>query len=224
MTGTRTDVGEAKLLEDACRRARMKRDAEPLGDDLLAGPPGASARRHSRRDPDRSRRPARTEPVAPPKGEAGHLRPVVDSTPPGPPFIEAMDPVPQRPARSMPPILRRHGPVHPIPDRRSDSRRRLSFASFEAVARRRSSVGRKVRPHRHRCRHGTNPPAPWNRLEPHREGNRRQRERKAVGIIAGSLRGVLHGLCRSSDEVSCHNCPPELSFACVRAFRMAVFS
>jgi hypothetical protein len=35
MTGTRTDVGEAEFLEELSDIARMKVDAEPLGDDTL---------------------------------------------------------------------------------------------------------------------------------------------------------------------------------------------
>src|SRR5215217_18166 len=37
-------------------------------------------------------------------------------------------------------------------------------------------------PHRHRCSHGTNPPAPWNQLNIER-GIANESERKAVGII-----------------------------------------
>jgi hypothetical protein len=35
MTGPRTDVGEAEFLEELSDIARMKVDAEPLGDDAL---------------------------------------------------------------------------------------------------------------------------------------------------------------------------------------------
>src|SRR4051812_17687819 len=49
-----------------------------------------------------------------------------------------------------------------------------------------SSVGRKVRPHRHRCRHGTNPPAPWNQLNIER-GIANESERKAVGITRDNV-------------------------------------
>ena len=44
-------------------------------------------------------------------------------------------------------------------------------------------VGRKARPHRHRCRHGTNPPAPWNQLNIER-GIANELEQKAVGIMS----------------------------------------
>src|SRR5829696_4546081 len=47
-------------------------------------------------------------------------------------------------------------------------------------------VGRKVRPHRHRCRHGTNPPAPSNQLNIERE-IASESERKAVGISSTAL-------------------------------------
>src|SRR5215208_4961908 len=46
-------------------------------------------------------------------------------------------------------------------------------------------VGRKVHPHRHRCSHGTNPPAPWNQLNIER-GIANESEREAV-VIKSSL-------------------------------------
>src|SRR5215207_5370365 len=78
----------------------------------------------------------------------------------------------------MPPIRAASARLIPSSTAASDSRRRLWLACLEAAASRRSS---SVRPHRHRCRHGTNPPAPWNQLNIETE-IASESERKAVGI------------------------------------------
>ncbi len=70
MTGPRTDVREAELLEELSDIAWMKVDAEPLGDDALEVEPTPAH--------DAVLLPIRTRlddlrelgPVAPPKGEA----------------------------------------------------------------------------------------------------------------------------------------------------------
>ena len=70
MTGPRTDVGEAQFLEELSDIARMKLDAEPLGNDALeVDPPPAHdfvlLTIRTRLDDLRE-----LSPVAPPKDEA----------------------------------------------------------------------------------------------------------------------------------------------------------
>ena len=81
----------------------------------------------------------------------------------GAPFIEAVHPVPQRLAvHATDP--RGIGPAHPIQHRRKRQQTPTLVGVLGGRRKTPQLVGRKVRPHRHRCRHGTNPPAPWNQL------------------------------------------------------------
>src|SRR6187551_1022311 len=98
----------------------------------------------------------------------------------GAPFIEAVHPVPQRLAvHATDP--RGIGPTHPIQHRRKRQQTPTLVGVLGGRRKTPQLVGRKVRPHRHRCRHGTNPPAPWNQLNIER-GIANESERKAVGI------------------------------------------
>src|ERR1700677_767402 len=115
MTGPRTDVGEAEFLEELSDIARMKVDAEPLGDDALEVEPTPAhdpvlltiraGFNHLRQFRQLIRR----------KTRLGTLRPVVDEALQTRP-VEAMDPVAQRlavhSADPSPPSL---GPCHPGP-------------------------------------------------------------------------------------------------------------
>ena len=84
------------------------------------------------------------------------------------PFIEAVHPVPQRLAvHATDP--RGIGPAHPIQHRRKRQQTPTLVGVLGGRRKPPQLVGRKVRPHRHRCRHGTNPPAPWNQLNIERE-------------------------------------------------------
>src|SRR6202042_2702310 len=113
MTGPRTDVGEAEFLEKLSDIARMKVDAEPLGDDALeveptpAHDPVLLAIR-TRLDDLRE-----LSQLLRRKARLGTLRPVVDEA-----FrsrrVEAMDPVTQRLAVH-PADLRRRAPVYALP-------------------------------------------------------------------------------------------------------------
>src|SRR3984957_16213078 len=115
MTGPRTDVGEAEFLEKLSDIARMKVDAEPLGDDALEVEPTPA--------PDPVLLAIRTRlddlrelsQLLRRKARLGTLRPVVDEA-----FrsrrVEAMDPVTQRLAVH-PADLRRRAPVYALPDR-----------------------------------------------------------------------------------------------------------
>ena len=104
----------------------------------------------------------------------------------GAPFIEAVHPVPQRLAvHATDP--RGIGPAHPIQHRRKRQQTPTLVGVLGGRRKTPQLVGRKVRPHRHRCRHGTNPPAPWNQLNIER-GIADESERKAVGIIGVSAR------------------------------------
>ena len=93
-------------------------------------------------------------------------------------FIKAVHPVPQRLAVHATDPLG-PGSSHPAPPQAT------ADADFGSRAWRppqdAALVGRKVRPHRHRCRHGTNPPGPWNQLN-FEKGIANELERKAVGI------------------------------------------
>jgi len=104
-----------KLLQKLSDIARMKLDAEPLGDDALeVDPPPAHdavllmirTRLDDLREPSQLLRR---------KARLGTLRPVVDEALRTRP-VEAMDPVTQRLAVH-PVDLRRRAPVHAVPDR-----------------------------------------------------------------------------------------------------------
>ena len=104
-----------KLLQKLSDIARMKLDAEPLGDDALeVDPPPAHdavllmirTRLDDLREPSQLLRR---------KARLGTLRPVVDEALRTRP-VEAMDPVTQRLAVH-PADLRRRAPVHAVPDR-----------------------------------------------------------------------------------------------------------
>ena len=78
MTGPRTDRGEAKLLQKLSDTARMKLDAEPLGDDALeVDPPPAhdAVLLTIRTRLDDLREPS---PLLRRKARLGALRPLVD--------------------------------------------------------------------------------------------------------------------------------------------------
>src|SRR5271155_32461 len=115
MTGPRTDVGEAEFLEELSDIARMKVDAEPLGDDALEVEPTPA------HDPVlltiRTRLDELRElsQLLRRKARLGTLRPVVDEALQTRP-VEAMDPVAQRLAVHSA-DLRRRAPVHAVPDR-----------------------------------------------------------------------------------------------------------
>src|SRR3954462_8179934 len=184
MAGTRADVREAELLEDLADRALVVSDAEALGHDLLQVHPAPAhdsmhgALRPGFNDlgelPQLLRREARR--VA--------FRPAV-LEPFGAPFIEAVHPVPQRLAvHATDP--RGIGPAHPIQHRRKRQQTPTLVGVLGGRRKPPQLVGRKVRPHRHRCRHGTNPPAPWNQLNIER-GIANESERKAVGIRSTSF-------------------------------------
>src|SRR3954453_4659504 len=179
MARTRADVREAELLEDLADRALVVSEAEALGHDLLQVHPAPAhdsmngALRAGFNDLRQLRQLLRRE------ARRVAFRPAV-LEPFGAPFIEAVDPVPQRLAvHATDP--RGIGPAHPIQQRR---KRQQTPTLVGVLAGRRKTpqlVGRKVRPHRHRCRHGTNPPAPWNQLTTERE-IASESERKAGGI------------------------------------------
>src|SRR6202020_1644382 len=115
MTGPRTDVGEAEFLEELSDIARMKVDAEPLGDDAFEVEPTPAhdavlltirTRLDDLRELSRLlRRKTRFGPRHPVGEEAPQPRPV-----------EAMHPAAQRLAVH-PADLRRRGSVHAVPDR-----------------------------------------------------------------------------------------------------------
>ena len=84
MTGPRTDVGEAKLLEEFSDITWMKVDAEPLGDDTLEVEPtpahdAVDLTIRTRLDDLRE-----LSQLLRRKARLGTLRPVVDKGPPGP--------------------------------------------------------------------------------------------------------------------------------------------
>src|SRR5271154_4144450 len=115
MTGPRTDMGEAKLLEQLSDIARMKVDAEPLGDDTLEVEPTPA---HDAIDLtirtclDDLRELSQ---LLRRKARLGTLRPIVDEALQTRP-VEAMDPVAQRLAVHSA-DRRRRAPVHAVPDR-----------------------------------------------------------------------------------------------------------
>src|SRR3954464_3171952 len=179
MARTRADVREAELLEDLADRALVVSDAEALGHDLLQVHPAPAhdsmhgALRPGFNDLGELRQLLRRE------ARRVAFRPAV-LEPFGAPFIEAVHPVPQRLAvHATDP--RGIGPAHPIQHRRK--RQQTSTLVGVLGGRRKTPqlVGRKVRSHRHRCRHGTNPPAPWNQPTSER-GIGDESERKAFGI------------------------------------------
>src|SRR5215208_2691756 len=113
--------------------------------------------------------------------------------------LRAVHPVPQRLAvHATDP--RGIGPAHPIQHRRKRQQTPTLVGVLGGRRKPPQLVGRKVRPHRHRCRHGTNPPAPWNQLNIERE-IASESERKAVGMrrVCSALeadRGSLKLVCR----------------------------
>jgi hypothetical protein len=115
MTGPRTDVGEAKLLEELSDIARMKVDAEPLGDDTLEVEPtpahdAVDLKIRTRLDDLRE-----LSQLLRRKARLGTLRPIVDEAV-RTRSVEAMDPVTQGLAVHTA-DLRRGAPIHSIPDR-----------------------------------------------------------------------------------------------------------
>src|SRR6202050_3791914 len=115
MTRPRADVGEAEFLEELSDIARMKVDAEPLGDDAFEVEPTPAhdpvlLTIRTRLDDLRE-----LSQLLRRKTRLGTLRPVVDEAL-RPQRVEAMDPVTPRLA-GHPAALRRRAPVHAIPDR-----------------------------------------------------------------------------------------------------------
>ena len=115
MTGPRTDVGEAKFLEELSDIARMKVDAQPLGDDALEVEPTPAHDAilltiRPRLDDLRE-----LSQLLRRKARLGTRRPIVDEALRTRP-VEAMDSVTQRLAVHAA-NLRRRRPVHPVPDR-----------------------------------------------------------------------------------------------------------
>src|SRR3954467_2352356 len=179
MARTRADVREAELLEDLADRALVVSDAEALGHDLLQVHPAPAhdsmhgALRPGFNDLGELRQLLRRE------ARRVAFRPAV-LEPFGASFIEAVHPVPQRLAvHAADP--RGIGPAHPIQHRRKRQQTPTLVGVLGGRRKTPQLVGRKVRPHRHRCRHGTNPPAPWNQLNIER-GIASESERKAVGM------------------------------------------
>src|SRR6202167_2902225 len=115
MTRPRTDVGEAEFLEELSDIARMKVDAEPLGDDAFEVKPTPT--HHPVLLTIRTRLDELRElsQLVRRKARLGTIRPVVDEALRTRP-IEAMDPVTQGLAVH-PTDLRRRAPIHSIPDR-----------------------------------------------------------------------------------------------------------
>ena len=115
MTGPRTDVGEAKLLEELSDIAGMKVDAEPLGDDPLEIDPSPA---HDailftiRPDLDDLRNLGQ---LLRRQARLGTRRPIVDEAP-RPGGVEAMHPVAQRLAVHAADLGCSFS-VHPVPDR-----------------------------------------------------------------------------------------------------------
>ena len=143
MTRPGADVGEAEFLEELSDIARMKVDAEPLGDDALEVEPTPA------HDPVLlTIRPGRDDlrklgPLLLRQARLGTRRPIVDEAP-GPGGVEAMDPVTQRLAVH-PADLRRRAPVHAVPDRSaSDMSRRLWLTVFDRRANARKRRCRRI--------------------------------------------------------------------------------
>ena len=138
MTGPRTDVGEAEFLEELSDIARMKVDAEALGDDALEI--NASPAHDGVDLPVRTRRDDR--------GQLGQLigrktrrrtiRPIVNQAV-GSPRVEAMNPVAQV-WRSVPPVFAAEPRSMPSRTAASDRSRRLWLTVFDRRANARSAA------------------------------------------------------------------------------------
>jgi hypothetical protein len=138
MTGPRTDVGEAEFLEKLSDIARMKVDAEPLGDDALEVEPTPA------HDPVLlTIRPGRDDlrklgPLLLRQARLGTRRPVVDEALRTRP-VEAMTQS-RSVWRSIPPIFAAEPRSMPSRTAASDRSRRLWLTVFDRRANARSSA------------------------------------------------------------------------------------
>ena len=137
MTGPRTDVGEAEFLEQLSDIARMKVDAEPLGDDAFEVEPTPA--HHPVLLTIRTRLDELRElsQLLRRKTRLGTLRPVVDEALQTRP-VEAMDQS-RKVWRSIPPIFAAELRSMPSRTAASDRSRRLWLASFDRRASARSA-------------------------------------------------------------------------------------